>query len=58
MFPPGRPKRLFVFVNPFGGRRAGYKIYLDDVKPILDDAEIVVTLQGGITSQRSVIISL
>ncbi|KAG7033898.1 Sphingosine kinase 1, partial [Cucurbita argyrosperma subsp. argyrosperma] len=41
----GRPKRLFVFVNPFGGRRAGYKIYLDDVKPILDDAEIVVTLQ-------------
>ncbi|XP_038883381.1 sphingosine kinase 1 isoform X1 [Benincasa hispida] len=41
----GRPKRLFVLVNPFGGKRAGCKIYLDNVKPILEDAEIDVTMQ-------------
>ncbi|KAA0052712.1 hypothetical protein IC582_017926 [Cucumis melo] len=41
----GRPKKLFVLVNPFGGKGAGSKIYRDEVKPILEDAEINVTLQ-------------
>lgn len=42
----GRPKKLFVFVNPFGGRRSASKVFTDDVKPILDDANIEYTLQG------------
>lgn len=41
----GRPKRLFIFVNPFGGMKAASKIFLDDVKPILEDAKIEYTLQ-------------
>ncbi|XP_023731380.1 sphingosine kinase 2 isoform X1 [Lactuca sativa] len=41
----GRPKKLFVFVNPFGGRRSASKVFTDDVKPILDDANIEYTLQ-------------
>lgn len=41
----GRPKRLFVFVNPFGGKKSASKIFKDVVKPLLDDAEIQFTLQ-------------
>ncbi|KAK4271532.1 hypothetical protein QN277_020216 [Acacia crassicarpa] len=41
----GRPKRLFIFVNPFGGKKAATKIFLQHVKPLLDDAEIQITLQ-------------
>ncbi|CAN6552968.1 unnamed protein product [Malus baccata var. baccata] len=43
----GRPKRLFVFVNPFGGSKSASKIYLDHVKPLFEDAGIQFTLQGG-----------
>ena len=43
----GRPKRLFIFVNPFGGKKAATKIFLNQVKPLLDDAEIQITLQGS-----------
>lgn len=43
----GRPKRLFVFVNPFGGSKSASKIYLDSVKPLLEDADIQFTLQGS-----------
>ena len=42
----GRPKRLFVFVNPFGGKKSASKIFLDQVKPLLEDADIQFTLQG------------
>ncbi|KAE9595016.1 hypothetical protein Lal_00041110 [Lupinus albus] len=41
----GRPKRLLVFVNPFGGRKCGKKIFVDQVKPLLEDAQIQVTVQ-------------
>ncbi|XP_058196466.1 sphingosine kinase 1-like [Rhododendron vialii] len=41
----GRPKRLFVFVNPFGGKKSASKIFLDDVKPLLEDANVEFTLQ-------------
>ncbi|XP_028788685.1 sphingosine kinase 1-like isoform X1 [Neltuma alba] len=41
----GRPKRLFIFLNPYGGKKAATKIFLHQVKPILDDAEIQITLQ-------------
>ncbi|KAK9057995.1 hypothetical protein SSX86_022835 [Deinandra increscens subsp. villosa] len=43
--PLGRPKKLFIFVNPFGGRKSASKIFRDDVKPILEDANIEYTLQ-------------
>lgn len=42
----GRPKRLFVFVNPYGGKRSALKIFVNDVKPLLDDANIDYTVQG------------
>ncbi|KAL4585527.1 hypothetical protein LXL04_010149 [Taraxacum kok-saghyz] len=41
----GRPKKLFIFVNPFGGRKSASKIFTNDVKPILEDANIDYTLQ-------------
>lgn len=40
-----RPKRLFIFVNPFGGKKSASKIFLDDVKPLLEDANVEYTLQ-------------
>ncbi|GFQ01821.1 sphingosine kinase 1 [Phtheirospermum japonicum] len=41
----GRPKRLFIFVNPFGGKKSASKIFVNDVKPLLDDANIEYTVQ-------------
>ena len=42
----GRPKRLFILVNPFGGKKSATKIFVDTVQPLLEDAEIQFTLQG------------
>lgn len=36
----GRPKRLLVFLNPFGGRKCAWKIYQEEVKPLLDLAKV------------------
>ncbi|GER25519.1 sphingosine kinase [Striga asiatica] len=41
----GRPKRLFIFVNPFGGNRLALKIFENDVKPLLDDANVEYAVQ-------------
>ncbi|XP_017434185.1 sphingosine kinase 1 isoform X2 [Vigna angularis] len=41
----GRPKRLFVFVNPFGGKKSATKIFDEQVKPLLEDAQIEITVQ-------------
>ncbi|KAK3188101.1 hypothetical protein Dsin_027662 [Dipteronia sinensis] len=41
----GRPKRLLIFVNPFSGKRIASKIFLDEVKPLLEDANIQFTVQ-------------
>ncbi|CAN8325504.1 unnamed protein product [Cochlearia groenlandica] len=41
----GRPKRLLVFVNPFGGKKTARKIYLEQVKPLLEDADIQIEIQ-------------
>ncbi|KAL6567449.1 hypothetical protein OROGR_001117 [Orobanche gracilis] len=41
----GRPKRLFIFVNPFGGKKSASKIFVNDVKPLLDDANVECTVQ-------------
>lgn len=46
LFLTGRPKRLFVFVNPFGGKKYASKIFVDHVKALLEDADIQITLQG------------
>ncbi|KAK7400492.1 hypothetical protein VNO78_11700 [Psophocarpus tetragonolobus] len=41
----GRPKKLFVFVNPFGGTKSATSIFRDQVKPLLQDAQIQLTVQ-------------
>ncbi|KAM0872386.1 hypothetical protein ACQ4PT_038775 [Festuca glaucescens] len=41
----GRPKRLFVLVNPFGGKRCANKIYEAEIKPMLEAAGVDVTMQ-------------
>ncbi|KAM3701769.1 hypothetical protein ACJW30_05G199500 [Castanea mollissima] len=41
----GRPKQLFVFVNPYGGKKSASKIFVDHVKPLFDDADVHITLQ-------------
>nr|UVW99766.1 ceramide kinase [Sogatella furcifera] len=40
-----RPKNLLIFVNPFGGKKRGLKIYEKKVKPLLDLAGIKVDLR-------------
>lgn len=46
-----RPRRLLVFVNPFGGSRRGVKIWETTVRPVFDKAGIashaVETQHGG-----------
>nr|GLL24061.1 sphingosine kinase 1 isoform X1 [Ipomoea trifida] len=41
----GRPKRLFIFLNPYGGKKSASKIFLDEVKPLLEDANVEYALQ-------------
>lgn len=42
----GRPKKLLVIVNPFGGDRAGTRVYTTTVEPLLKAAGISFTMQG------------
>ncbi|RDX77362.1 Sphingosine kinase 1, partial [Mucuna pruriens] len=41
----GHPKNLFVFVNPFGGTKAATNIFRDQLKPLLQDAHVQLTVQ-------------
>ncbi|GJN17475.1 hypothetical protein PR202_gb04543 [Eleusine coracana subsp. coracana] len=41
----GRPKRLFVFVNPFGGKKCGTKIYETEIRPLFEAANVSITMQ-------------
>uniref|UniRef100_A0ACD5WJK0 Uncharacterized protein n=1 Tax=Avena sativa TaxID=4498 RepID=A0ACD5WJK0_AVESA len=41
----GRPRRLFVLVNPFGGKRCASKIYEAEIKPMLEAAGVEITMQ-------------
>ncbi|KAK1378841.1 Sphingosine kinase 1 [Heracleum sosnowskyi] len=41
----GRPKKLLILVNPFGGRKSALKIFAADVKPLLEDANILYTMK-------------
>lgn len=46
----GRPKRLLLFVNPYGGKKRALKIYDGTVKPIFQLAGIDASV---VISQRS-----
>ncbi|XP_020095212.1 sphingosine kinase 1-like [Ananas comosus] len=41
----GRPKHLFIIVNPFGGKKCGSKIFQAEVKSLLDAAGILYTVK-------------
>ena len=41
-----RPKRLLVFINPVGGRKLGCKIYMEQVQPLFELANIKVDIIG------------
>ncbi|KAF2611016.1 hypothetical protein F2Q70_00013226, partial [Brassica cretica] len=41
----GRPKRLLVFVNPFGGKKSAIRIFEKEVKPLFEDADIQLDVQ-------------
>ncbi|GJW35703.1 ATP-NAD kinase-like domain-containing protein [Tanacetum coccineum] len=41
----GRLKKLYVFLNPYGGKKSASKIFSNDVKPLLEDANIEFTMQ-------------
>ncbi|XP_058073178.1 sphingosine kinase 1-like [Magnolia sinica] len=41
----GRPKRLFILVNPFGGKKCALKVFHSEVQPLLEAADIHYILQ-------------
>ncbi|KAG0477227.1 hypothetical protein HPP92_013631 [Vanilla planifolia] len=41
----GRPKRLFIILNPYGGKASARKIFDTEIKPLLEAANILYTLQ-------------
>ncbi|KAK3125376.1 hypothetical protein QOZ80_7BG0604030 [Eleusine coracana subsp. coracana] len=41
----GRPKRLFIIVNPYGGKRSGRSIFQTEVLPLIEAAGIIYTMQ-------------
>lgn len=43
----GRPKRLLMIVNPFGGGGVGRKVYKNTVEPLLKASGISYTMRGA-----------
>ncbi|CAL5062169.1 unnamed protein product [Urochloa decumbens] len=41
----GRPRRLFIIVNPYGGKRSGRNIFQNEVLPLIEAAGILYTMQ-------------
>ncbi|KAG8099666.1 hypothetical protein GUJ93_ZPchr0013g34700 [Zizania palustris] len=41
----GRPKRLLIIVNPYGGKRGGRRIFQTEVLPLIEAAGILYTMQ-------------
>lgn len=39
---------MLVFVNPFGGKQSAKKIFAEQVKSLLEDAQIQITVQGAL----------
>ncbi|XP_048566992.1 sphingosine kinase 2-like [Triticum urartu] len=44
----GRPKRLFVLINPYGGKRRASKIYEAEIRPLFEAVDVEVTMQGKV----------
>ncbi|GJT16652.1 ATP-NAD kinase-like domain-containing protein [Tanacetum coccineum] len=51
----GRLKKLYVFLNPYGGKKSASKIFSNDVKPLLEDANIEFTMQDPNLRSRYVL---
>lgn len=43
----GRPRKLLVIVNPFGGQGAGKTIFVQIVEPMLKAARIAYAMKGA-----------
>jgi hypothetical protein len=43
----GRPRKLLVIVNPFGGQGAGKTIFVQIVEPMLQAARIAYAMKGA-----------
>jgi hypothetical protein len=43
----GRPKKLLVIVNPFGGDGVGRRVYMKTVEPLLQAAGITIIMKGN-----------
>ncbi|KAF8664483.1 hypothetical protein HU200_054658 [Digitaria exilis] len=41
----GRPKRLLIIVNPYGGKRSGRSIFQNEVLPLIEATGILYTMQ-------------
>ncbi|XP_074568766.1 sphingosine kinase 2-like isoform X2 [Curcuma longa] len=41
----GRPKRLFIIVNPYGGKKGALRIFNTEIKPLLVDANVLYTMK-------------
>ncbi|CAM0906284.1 unnamed protein product [Alopecurus aequalis] len=41
----GRPKRLFIIVNPYGGKRGGRRIFETEVMPLIEAAGVEYIMQ-------------
>lgn len=46
LFAASRPKSLLVYINPFGGKRHGKRIYEQKVAPMFRLAGIATTVIG------------
>lgn len=41
----GRPKRIFIILNPYGGKKSARRIFHSEIRPLLLAANIIYTLQ-------------
>ncbi|ONM58449.1 Sphingosine kinase 1 [Zea mays] len=41
----GRPKKLFIIVNPYGGKRSGRSIFQNEVLPLIEASGVLYTMQ-------------
>ncbi|XP_042373310.1 sphingosine kinase 2-like [Zingiber officinale] len=41
----GRPKRLLIVINPYGGKKTALRIFDAEIKPLLVDANIIYTMK-------------
>ncbi|KAG6519050.1 hypothetical protein ZIOFF_022539 [Zingiber officinale] len=45
LFDVGRPKRLLIVINPYGGKKTALRIFDAEIKPLLVDANIIYTMK-------------